>query len=82
MNLAQPNERLEVDMLISDCMDYGFRLADKLPGTDAWKSQMSIPSSWEPSEDIEMHIIRLRKLKDLLMRRNGMEPFKWAIDRL
>lgn len=81
MKLAQPNERLEIDMLIHDCAEYSVALKKKVAVSQAWKSSLD-PDAWEPTEDPKMQIIRLRQLKDLLMELNGLDPLKWAINRL
>ena len=77
MKLVQPNERLEIDMLIHDCMQYAIAAGRKFE-QNAPKA-IDIELNWDESEDAMMHVIRLRKLKDELIRLNGDDPLPWAV---
>jgi len=76
MELVQPNAALEIDMLIHDCRQYAELVKARLEFQELRLEDVAL--SAEPSEDPLMHVIRLRKLKDALIRLSGRDPLKWA----
>ena len=67
----------EVDMLIHDCMQYAIQASQRFKAGD----HAGLASlNWKPTTDPRRWIIRLRHLKDALIRLNGEEPFPWNKD--